>query len=151
MDLSIILTYRCNSHCSMCNVWKNPTLPNEEISLDTLSKLPSGITYLNLTGGEPTLRDDLKEIVDLLYPKAMKFEISSNGLHPEKLEPIIKKHPDTKIRFSLEGFEETNNKIRGENDGFNKKVKGLFRCGEESLQKEFNTGKLYGISGSRST
>jgi Fe-coproporphyrin III synthase len=80
-------------------------LPREEITLDTLAKIPSGITYLNLTGGEPTLRQDLMAIVDLLYPKAMKLEISSNGLYPQRLEPIIRKYPDIKIRLSLEGFE----------------------------------------------
>lgn len=111
----------------MCHVWQNPTKADEEVSLNTLRKIPSGIDYLNLTGGEPTLRSDLEEIVDLLYPKAMTLEISSNGLLSERLEPIIKKYPDIKIRFSLEGFGETNNKIRGERDGDKKKIDGLFR------------------------
>ena len=127
MDVCVILTYRCNSKCSMCYVWQNPTKRREEISLDTLRKIPSGIDYLNLTGGEPTLRNDLMEIVDLLHPKAMTLEISSNGLHAERLEPIIKKYPCTKIRFSLEGCESTNNKIRGEKDGYRKKVEGMLR------------------------
>jgi MoaA/NifB/PqqE/SkfB family radical SAM enzyme len=114
----------------MCYVWQNPSLPAEEVTLQTLVKIPSGITYLNLTGGEPTLRADLGEIVDLLAPKAMQLEISSNGLHPERLEQIIRKHPATKIRFSLEGFEQTNNRIRGEKNGFDTKVQGLRRLQE---------------------
>ena len=130
MDVAVILTYRCNSRCSMCHIWQNPTLPKEEVSLETLEKIPNGIDYLNLTGGEPTLRQDLMEIVDLLYPKAMTLEISSNGQHAERIEPIIKKYPDVKIRFSLEGFEATNNRIRGEKDGFNQKVNGLLRLKE---------------------
>ncbi len=130
MDVCVILTYRCNSKCSMCYVWQNPTKVNDEISLDTLRKIPSGIDYLNLTGGEPTLRQDLMEIVDLLYPKAMTLEISSNGLHAERLEPIIEKYPSIKIRFSLEGCEATNEKIRGEKDGYKKKIQGLLRLKE---------------------
>jgi Fe-coproporphyrin III synthase len=130
MDVSVILTYRCNSRCSMCYIWQNPTLPREEIKLSTLAKIPSGIAHLNLTGGEPTLRHDLMEIVDLLYPKATKLEISSNGTHPERLESIIRKYPAVKVRFSLDGFELTNNRIRGEKDGFNTKVKGLLRLQE---------------------
>jgi len=130
MDIAIILTYRCNSKCSMCNVWKNPSLPSEEISLETMIKIPGGLETINLTGGEPTLREDLMEIVDLLYPKTDKLEISSNGLLPHKLEPIIQKYPDIKIRFSLEGFEATNNLIRGEKNGFDKKTKGLLRLKE---------------------
>ncbi len=130
MDLSVISTYRCNSHCSMCNIWKSPTLPSEEISLATLEKIPCGIDNLNITGGEPTLRNDLLGMVDILHPRARILEISSNGLHPERLESIIKKYPDIKIRFSLDGFAETSNRIRGEKDGFDIKVNGLKRLQE---------------------
>jgi len=125
MDLSIILTYRCNSKCSMCYIWKYPTQPNYEIDLKTLEKLPDGFDYLNLTGGEPTLREDLMEICDLLYPKAKTLEISTNGLNAERLIPIIKKYPDIKIRISLEGIGYTNDIIRGEKDGYLKKTEGM--------------------------
>jgi MoaA/NifB/PqqE/SkfB family radical SAM enzyme len=114
----------------MCNVWKNPSLPEEEISLKTLDKIPAGQGTINLTGGEPTLRADLADIVALLHPKTDKLEISSNGLLSQKLEPIIRKYPDIKIRFSLDGFNEVSNLIRGEKDGFDKKTKGLFRLQE---------------------
>ena len=130
MDLTVITTYRCDSKCSMCYIWKYPTAPAEEVSLKTLEKLPGGFDNLNITGGEPTLRKDLFEICEILYPKAKKMEISSNGLNYPVLEPIIKKFPDTKVRFSLEGFEHTNNSIRGEENGYNIKVKGLTRLKE---------------------
>src|SRR5438874_11984902 len=130
MDLTVISTYRCNSRCSMCYIWQNPTVPSEEVTLETLTKVPEGIDNLNVSGGEPTLRKDLHEIMDVLYPKAKVLEISSNGLHAEHLEPIIKKYPNIKIRFSLEGFETTNNHIRGEDDGFDIQVKGLRRISE---------------------
>ena len=74
MDLSCILTYRCDSRCSMCYIWKNPTDPKTEITLETLDKIPSGFDFLNVTGGEPTLRKDLHEVVDLMYPKTDKLE-----------------------------------------------------------------------------
>ena len=125
MDLSIITTYRCNSKCQMCYIWKNPTIPKEEITPELLSKLPGGFDNVNVTGGEPTLRKDLMEICDVLHPKSKTLEISTNGLKPDLLIPIVKKYPNIKIRFSLEGKEDTNNLIRGENDGFNKKVEGM--------------------------
>lgn len=125
MDLTIISTYRCNSKCQMCYIWQNPTDPREEISPATLSKLPDGFDNLNVSGGEPTLRKDLSEVIDVLYPKARIMEISSNGLYPERLLPIIRKYPNIKVRFSLEGDELTNNTIRGEDDGFHTKVNGL--------------------------
>lgn len=109
----------------MCYIWKNPTDPREEVSLATLSKLPAGFDNLNVSGGEPTLRTDLHEIIDIVYPKARVTEISSNGLHPERLVPIIKKYPNIKVRFSLEGDEITSNSIRGEKNGYATKIAGM--------------------------
>lgn len=130
MDFTVISTYRCNSKCSMCYVWKNPSREGDEVSLATLEKIPCGIDNLNITGGEPTLRADLAEMVEILHPKARKLEISSNGLHPERLDAIVRKHPDIKIRFSLDGIEAINNRIRGEEGGFATKVNGLRRLKE---------------------
>ncbi len=109
----------------MCYIWKNPTHPNFEIDMATLEKLPSNFDYLNITGGEPTLRQDLMQICDLLNPKTKTLEISTNGLHPEKLVPIIKKYPNIKVRISVEGFEATNDTIRGEKNGFKKKLETM--------------------------
>ncbi len=125
MDFTVISTYRCNSKCSMCHIWKYPTRPEEEVTVDTLRKLPGGFDNLNITGGEPTLRTDLAEMVDVLYPKCRVLEISTNGLRTEPLKPIVEKYPDVKIRYSLEGFGERNDRIRGEKNGFERKVNGL--------------------------
>lgn len=125
MDLTVISTFRCNSRCQMCYIWQNPTVPKEEVTIETLSKLPGGFDNLNISGGEPTLRKDLGELVETLYPKAMITEISSNGLRPKRLLPIIKKFPDIKVRFSLEGDELTNNRIRGEKNGYQTKLDGI--------------------------
>jgi len=130
MDLSVITTYRCNSNCQMCYIWQNPTRPNEEIQAETLAKLPAGFDNLNLTGGEPTLRRDLPQLVETVYPKARITEISSNGLHAYRLVEIVRKHPDIKIRFSIEGKDVANNSIRGEWDGFRKKMEGMKRLKE---------------------
>jgi len=80
----------------MCYVWQNPTDPRQEVSLKTLEKAPFGIDNLTSPVARPTLRADLPELVDLLYPRARKLEISSNGLHPERLETIIKNTPTSK-------------------------------------------------------
>ena len=50
MDLSVILTYRCQSRCSMCQVWQHPSVPAEEIGPATLAKLPNGFRTITLTG-----------------------------------------------------------------------------------------------------
>ena len=130
MDLTVISTFRCNSRCQMCYIWQNPTEPREEITAETLGKLPGGFDNVNVSGGEPTLRVDLAELIDVMHPKARIMEISSNGLNPDRLVAIIKKYPDIKVRFSLEGDEITNNAIRGEKNGFATKVAGLKKLRE---------------------
>jgi len=42
LDLSLIVTYRCDSRCSMCNIWKNPTHPDYELDIATLEKAYRG-------------------------------------------------------------------------------------------------------------
>lgn len=111
----------------MCFIWKNPTHPDYEIDIPTLEKLPGGFDYVNITGGEPTLRRDLIDICRTLRPKAKTLEISTNGLHGDKLEPIVREFPDIKIRISVEGFEATNDRIRGERDGFKRKTETMER------------------------
>ena len=33
---TVIVTYRCNARCNMCNRYKAPSRPEEEISLETI-------------------------------------------------------------------------------------------------------------------
>ena len=36
---TVIVTYRCNARCSMCNRYKAPSKPEEEISIETIGQL----------------------------------------------------------------------------------------------------------------
>ena len=68
---------------------------------------------MNITGGEPLLRKDLAEIVDILAPKAHRLEISTNGYFTDRLVEIGRRHPEITIRISLEGLQEINDDVRG--------------------------------------
>ena len=37
---TVIVTYRCNARCNMCDCFKDPTRPDEEITLEDIKKLP---------------------------------------------------------------------------------------------------------------
>lgn len=116
---TVIVTYRCNARCSMCNRYKAPSKAEEEISIDTIKKLPK-MYFTNITGGEPFIREDLKEIVRELYKKSDRIVISTNGFFTDRIVDLCKEFPQIGIRISIEGLENTNNKIRGLKDGFNK-------------------------------
>src|SRR4030042_2994035 len=78
-DLVLAVTYNCNSRCRMCNIWKSEPLPL--LALSEYEKLPDSIKDINLSGGEPFLRQDLVQLVELLISKnpAVRIIISSNG------------------------------------------------------------------------
>lgn len=116
---TVIVTYRCNARCNMCSRYKRPSSPDEEISLDTIRKLPP-MYFTNITGGEPFIRTDLKEIVRELYKKSDRIVISTNGFFTDRIIDLCKEFPNVGIRISIEGLEKTNNAIRGLDDGFNR-------------------------------
>ena len=81
---TVIVTYRCNARCSMCSRYKKPSRPDEEISIETIKKLPK-MYFTNITGGEPFIRTDLKDIVRELYKKSDRIVISTNGLFTDRI------------------------------------------------------------------
>lgn len=114
---TVIVTYRCNARCSMCSRYKQPSRPEEEISVETIKKLPE-MYFTNITGGEPFIRTDLKEIVRELRKKSDRIVISTNGFFTDRIIDLCKEFPDVGIRVSIEGLEQTNNEIRGLPDGY---------------------------------
>ena len=76
------VTKICNQRCSMCNVWKTKS---EDMSLaeieDKAQQLSrAGVSYVFLQGGEPTLRKDLLDIIDLFLKYGIKPTVISNGM-----------------------------------------------------------------------
>jgi MoaA/NifB/PqqE/SkfB family radical SAM enzyme len=72
---TVIVTYRCNARCNMCNRYKKPSKPEEELTIETIKKLPP-MYFTNITGGEPFIREDLADIVRELYKKSDRIVIS---------------------------------------------------------------------------
>ena len=116
---TVIVTYRCNAKCTMCNRYKVPSKPQEEISIETIKKLPE-MYFTNITGGEPFIRDDLKDIVRELLKMSDRIVRSTNGFFTDRIVELCKEFPQVGIRISIEGLEKTNNEIRGLDDGFNR-------------------------------
>lgn len=91
---NIIVTRKCNLDCTYCFVRK-PT--KEELSAtqtrEVIDKLYFlGCRFVDFTGGEPTLRNDLPELVKHASQKPMVTRITTNGtlLTPEYIETLAK-------------------------------------------------------------
>ena len=132
-DASIILTYRCPMKCKMCNIWFNPTHKSEEIKACDLRTLPK-LTFINLTGGEPFIREDLDEVVEECYRHTGRIVISTSGWFEEKVVALAKKFPDIGIRISIEGLSQKNDELRGHAGGFDKGLRTLLALKELGLK-----------------
>ena len=127
MECAIITTYKCNAKCGMCHTWKHPSKTSEEFDPEILSKIPGGMKRLNITGGEPMLRKDIREIVKILDRKTKRLEISTNGFFVDKIVNIAKEFPDITVRVSVEGLPELNDRLRGIKNGFDRGMRTILR------------------------
>lgn len=125
MEACIIVTYRCNAKCHMCNTWRYPSEPAEEITPAIVAKLPSGLSFINITGGEPFLRADIGEIVEVALSKTKRLVISTNGYFTERIIGLARKFPNIGVRISIEGLPAANDALRGLKDGFDHGLRTL--------------------------
>ena len=123
-DASIITTYRCCMKCKMCNIWKYPTDINREIKPRELEKLPQ-LKFINITGGEPFVRRDIDEIVEVSFKKAPRVVISTAGYQVDNILALAEKFPKIGIRVSIEGLSTINDYLRGRDSGFDRGMKTL--------------------------
>jgi radical SAM protein with 4Fe4S-binding SPASM domain len=124
MEAAIVVTYRCTNRCRMCSTWKYPTSPEEEFKPDLLKKLPR-LSFSNVTGGEPFLREDLGEIIFILEKTANRIVISTNGYDTEKIVELARAHKNIGVRVSLEGLAAANDELRGVEGGFERGLRTL--------------------------
>ena len=70
----------------------------EEITIETIKKLPP-MYFTNITGGEPFIRTDLKDIVRELYKKSDRIVISTNGFFTDRIVDLCKEFPNIRNNF----------------------------------------------------
>ena len=126
MEACLIVTYRCNAKCYMCNTWQHPTKAEKEFKADLVKKIPGGLKFINITGGEPFLRDDLNEILDAALDKTKRLVISTNGYFTDRIISIAEKYGNRiGIRISIEGLPAANDELRGIKNGFDHGLRTL--------------------------
>ncbi len=118
------VTSYCNLKCDHCFYWKELNVKRDELSLEEIEKIAKNmddLLFLRLTGGEPTLRKDLPEIVKIFYDnnKLRNVGISTAGFFTQKIlkdaEKIIQLCPDIELEFciSIDDIEKLHDLNRG--------------------------------------
>ncbi|TMB89225.1 MAG: radical SAM protein [Chloroflexi bacterium] len=122
VNITVSVSYRCNSRCKTCNVWLLPnddlTLPEWDRVFESLGKTPYWFTF---SGGEPTLRKDLPDMVASAYRHCRPgiINIPTNGIQdkviPGRIERVLQAAPGSEviINLSLDGVGLKHNEIRG--------------------------------------
>ncbi len=145
LNLTVSVTYRCNSRCLTCNVYGREAdeLSAEEFDrvFESLGRAPYWFT---MSGGEPFLRTDLPDICASAHDRARPgiINIPTNGILvdriPDMVGEICDRAPDTQviINLSLDEVGERHDKIRGVPGNFEKAVgtyEGLRALGRKNL------------------
>jgi MoaA/NifB/PqqE/SkfB family radical SAM enzyme len=122
VNITVSGSYRCNSRCKTCNVW---LLPNDDMVLEewdrvfeSLGRAPYWFTF---SGGEPTLRKDLPDMVASAYRHCRPgiINIPTNGIQhkviPGRVERVLEVAPKAEviINLSLDGVGKQHDEIRG--------------------------------------
>lgn len=128
-------TWVCDARCTMCNNWKwgdrksDMTLAQLEPALH--SPFWGAVENLNISGGEPTTRNDLPEMVEMFHrhlPRLRKIGINTTGLTPHRAIPMLTRIVEfcaaqgvlVSIRVSLDGIGDVHNQVRDVKRGFDK-------------------------------
>jgi sulfatase maturation enzyme AslB (radical SAM superfamily) len=144
-------TWVCDARCEMCNNWKH----GDRKSDMTLAQLEPALAHdfwgavenLNISGGEPTTRNDLPEMVELFHrrlPRLRKVGVNTTGLTPHRAIPqltrIVKFCADQGLLFSarvsLDGIGDIHNQVRHVQRGFDKACETI--AAMQALAKEYH-------------
>ncbi|SHJ99400.1 Radical SAM superfamily enzyme, MoaA/NifB/PqqE/SkfB family [Reichenbachiella agariperforans] len=127
----------CNSKCTMCNIWEQKLdFEITPIELTELLKDPlfGEVTGVGITGGEPTMRDDLPELYKACcesLPKLGGMSIITNAIKDEHVIEQIEKvnevlsgyGKDFSVMVSLDGYGDVHDKHRGREGNFESALK----------------------------
>jgi MoaA/NifB/PqqE/SkfB family radical SAM enzyme len=112
------VTNRCPLRCKTCFVDKD-TVAGEELSREEIRDIArefNKLVWLDISGGEPFLRDDLPDICALF--KAASIGIPTNAFDPGLIAGMARQirnkvNAEINISVSIDGFEAVNDDVRG--------------------------------------
>jgi len=129
----------CNSRCQMCRIWENKKSSDitvERLKVGLKNKLFSNVEGIGFNGGEPTLRDDLLQLVEVAIenlPSLRNISLITNAYNYNKVieqitkvgELVKKRNKHFDVMVSLDGFESVHDKVRGRSGNFENAKKVL--------------------------
>jgi len=130
LDGMIALTSHCNLNCGHCYIRDNSAqgeLTSDEIFRIIDEITDAGCVYLLLTGGEPLLRPDFKEIYTYARRKGLIVTLFTNGtLIDEEIALLLKKYTPFEVEITLYGAsQETYESFTGSGSAYDACINGI--------------------------
>ncbi len=148
-ELNFAITYKCNSRCKTCNIWKIKS--ENELTLKEIEKLTENIKFIywiRLTGGEPFLRNDYVEIVKILDKNLNLYLLTTptNSLSPDLIYENIKNvlkffRKRYIISVSLDGTQKIHENIKGIKGSWVKVIETYKRL--KKFEKRYKNFKIF--------
>lgn len=142
------LTPRCNFNCKMCYIRmseKECTAAGRELTAEQWLEMgrqavENGTLFLLLTGGEPFLRTDFREIYLGLTRLGLSVSINSNGtLIDDRAIAWLRESPPAQINITLYGSSrETYAALCGDPTGFDRTVRAIDKLREAGILVALN-------------
>jgi MoaA/NifB/PqqE/SkfB family radical SAM enzyme len=134
--LTFALTYWCQYRCKTCNIWTKR--PEDELSTaEVLSFVDQnrGASWLDATGGEIFLRNDIEEILERIldtWRQLLLLHFPTNGFQTDRIVDVATKLVHRRaaqvvVTVSLDGDEALNDQIRGIKGGYRRQVETFRR------------------------
>ncbi len=129
VSAGVYLTDVCNSRCIMCDIWKNRdkhVYPRaaQERAVDALAKM--GCYYYSISGGEPTLVEDLPGRLAYAAARIPYVHLVTNGFTMEEsLARALAASGVKEISISIDGTEDFHNAVRGVDHAYRKAWRAL--------------------------
>ena len=138
VNFGFFVTSKCNMLCKHCFYWKEiiDAKNRKELSLEEIMQISKNLDtmyYLTITGGEPSLREDLPLICKVFYDNncARMFSYHTNGYDTKaivsQITDIMNLCPDAKVNvgISLDGPKDIHDVVRGRNGSYDRAIRTL--------------------------
>lgn len=151
--ITFLITKRCNYRCYRCSAHAPEGMkrnPGQEMTTDDYKRIIDEVSpyrpAIYFCGGEPTLRDDLAEIVRHVKKKGMIAAMTTNAsLLSERLAREIIESGMDFVSVSLDGDEAAHDRSRGVPGAYRKVIQGVGNLKKARGRKARPHIKLVGI------
>ena len=116
--LHYYITQRCNCRCRFCDIWKIPARKSDDADLGRVIRnlhdaRALGVRFVDFTGGEPLLHDQLPEMLSAAKRLHLQTTITTNTLLYPKKAALLRGRVDF-LHFSIDALHaEKHDAIRG--------------------------------------